>query len=128
MRGLDKTGQNGDIPASTPLAYLRPSQTTELLGMEIDSEADSLSRLQNPLRLRHVEHSLLAEHVHVLDGERAAPVKPINLGKLVEDDILSGLLGTRAPETREESLSDSLGSIRVTFPGRLRTKSNGINL
>ena len=83
--------------------------------MEVDPEADALSRLKNPPRLRHAEHSLLAEHVHVLDGERAAPVKPYNLGKLVEDDILSGLLGTRAPETREGSLSDSLGSIGSHF-------------
>ena len=94
------------------LAYLRPSQTTELLGVEIDSEAYFLTRLQNPLRLRHVEHSRLAEHVNVLDGEAAAPVKPINLGKLVEDDVFSGLRGTQAPETQEE---ESL-SIRATFP------------
>ena len=79
--------------------------------MEIDPEADSLARLQNPLRLRHTEYSLLAEHVHVLDGEGAAPVKTLHLGKLVEDDVLRGLFGTRAPETREESLSDSPGSI-----------------
>ena len=98
-----------------PLAYLRPSQTAELLGVEIDSEADSLSRLQNPPRLRHAEHSLLAEHVDVLDGEGTAPVEPLNLGKLLEDDILGGLLGARAPETREESLSDSLGPFGSHF-------------
>ena len=91
-----------------PLAYLRPSQTAELLGVEIDSEADSLSRLQNPLRLRHVEHSLLAEHVHVLHGEGAAPVKPVDLGELLEDDVVSGLLGTRTSETEKGSLSNKL--------------------
>ena len=114
----DKGRQNRDMLSCVALSHLRPSQATELLRVEVDPEADALSRLQNPPRLRHAEHSLLAEHVDVLDGEGAAPVEPLNLGKLLEDDILGGLLGARAPGTREESSSDSLSephSIRVTF-------------
>ena len=103
MRGRRIKGDKIGICPAASLSHLRPSQATELLGVEVDPEADSLSRLKNPPRLRHAEHSLLAEHVDVLDGEGAAPVEPLNLGKLLEDDILGGLLGARAPETRGES-------------------------
>ena len=125
MRGRIKEDKIGICPAAS-LSHLRPSQATELLRVEVDPEAGALSRLQNPPRLRHAEHSLLAEHVDVLDGEGAAPVEPLNLGKLLEDDILGGLLGARAPGTREESSSDSLSephSIRVTFLGRPGTRN-----
>ena len=125
MRGRIKEDKIG-ICSAASLSHLRPSQATELLRVEVDPEADALSRLQNPPRLRHAEHSLLAEHVDVLDGEGAAPVEPLNLGKLLEDDILGGLLGARAPGTREESSSDSLSephSIRVTFLGRPGTRN-----
>ena len=66
--------------------------------MEVDPQSLGLSSLEDPPCLNHVEDPLLAEDVHVLNGQLPGGVEPGDLGQLVPDDVLSGLVCVPASE------------------------------
>ena len=65
--------------------------------MEINPEARLLAGFQYPPRLSHVEDALLAKDVDVLATfQLAGRPQPRNLGDLVPDHVLRGLVGSHS--------------------------------
>ena len=65
--------------------------------MEIDFPPRLLPRLQDPPRGVRIEYPLLAEHVNVVDGERAGVAELLQRWNLNIDDVLSGHFSCTAP-------------------------------
>lgn len=85
------------------IIYLSRVHVVKLVPMEVDVEAQVFAGLQDGASGAEVEHSLLAEHVDVVDSE--APRRPelFQPGQLNPQDVLCGLCN-RLPSEEEQTL------------------------
>jgi len=60
--------------------------------VEISRHSSTLSGLQYPSRLRYIEHSLLTEHIYVVNAQLAGLNAPLDVGKLYVNNIVGRLV------------------------------------
>jgi len=80
--------------------YLSRVHGVELVSVEVDVEAQLLPGLQDGARGAQVEHAFLAEHVDVVDAQRAGGHPLFERRQLHLQDVLRGFSNRLPPEGR----------------------------
>jgi hypothetical protein len=80
-------------------SHLSWVQTVEFFAVEIGSQSSLLPRFQYASGLRHIEHSLLAKYIHVVNVQFAFSDASLDVGQLLVDYVVGGLAGGAPPAT-----------------------------